>query len=164
MVDMVQSPNDVPSNSSSKPGSGVTAGGLPTISFVYSHLSASRSQTCAIWSRTSLAWGLWNVGPISKQRSARRRYSSALFSTTVVPVFVALSNEREQETALSRAESQPEKSEASSDNEGDPAYRLRHRPVSDDDGPLRKNPHQVEERHYGEDYQLREKTFCVHER
>jgi hypothetical protein len=22
-----------------------------------------------------------------------------------------------------------------------------------------KNPHQVEERHYGEDYQLREKTF-----
>src|SRR6266446_8178443 len=49
------------------------------------------------------------------------------------------------------ADSQPEKSEATSDDEGYPAYRLRHRPVADDEVPLRKNPYQVEQRHHGED-------------
>src|SRR5260221_11189111 len=34
------------------------------------------------------------------------------------------------------ADSQPEKSEATSDDEGYPAYRLRHRPVADDEVPL----------------------------
>jgi hypothetical protein len=44
------------------------------------------------------------------------------------------------------------------------AYRHRHRPVPDDDGPLLKNPHQVEEAHYGEDYPSYErKRFGVHE-
>src|SRR2546425_10415692 len=47
--------------------------------------------------------------------------------------------------SLSLAKSQPQKSEATSDNEGDPARLHRYRPVSDDDSPLRKNP-----RHHGE--------------
>ena len=38
--------------------------------------------------------------------------------------------------SLSLAKSQPEKSEATSDNEGDPAHPHRYRPVADDDGPL----------------------------
>src|SRR5262249_56878130 len=50
------------------------------------------------------------------------------------------------------AKSQSKKGESTSDDEGDPAYRLRHRPVSDDDGPLLKNPHQMEQRHHCEDH------------
>src|SRR5438128_62010 len=66
---------------------------------------------------------------------------------------------------VSLAESQPEKSEASSDNEGDPAYRLRHRPVPNDESPLRKNPHQMKQRHQGEDYPShKRKRFLIHER
>src|SRR5262249_23959100 len=42
--------------------------------------------------------------------------------------------------SLSLAKSQPEKSEAASDNEGDPARPHRYRPVPDDDGPLHENP------------------------
>src|SRR5215472_4241267 len=65
--------------------------------------------------------------------------------------------------SLSLAKSQPEKSEATSDNEGDPARPHRYRPVSDGDGPLHKNPHQVEQRHHGEDHPSYErKRFCVH--
>jgi hypothetical protein len=52
---------------------------------------------------------------------------------------------------LSLTESQPDKSEPTSDNKGYPAYRFRHRPVSDDDGPLRENSNQVEQRHDAED-------------
>ena len=66
--------------------------------------------------------------------------------------------------SLSLAKSQPEKSEATSDNEGDPARPHRYRPVSDGDGPLHKNPHQVEQRHHGEDHPShKRKRFCVHE-
>src|SRR5262249_2033234 len=70
------------------------------------------------------------------------------------------------ETALfTLAKSQPEKSEATSDDEGDPACRLRHRPVPDDDGPLLKNPQQVEQRHHCEDHPSNErKCLCIHER
>jgi len=54
--------------------------------------------------------------------------------------------------SLSLAKSQPEKSEATSDNEGDPAHPHRYRPVADDDGPFHENPHEVEQRHHGEDH------------
>jgi hypothetical protein len=50
-----------------------------------------------------------------------------------------------KETVLSLAESQPQKSEASSDNERDPARPHRYRPVADHDGPLHKNPHKMEQ-------------------
>src|SRR6516162_6525325 len=53
--------------------------------------------------------------------------------------------------SLSLAKSQPEKSEATSDNEGDPAHPHRYRPVPDDDGPFRKNSHQVQQRNHGKD-------------
>src|SRR5215831_4678151 len=66
--------------------------------------------------------------------------------------------------SLSLAKSQPEKSEATSDNEGDPAHPHRYGPVSDDDGPLHENPHQVEQRHHGENHPShKRKRFCVHE-
>src|SRR5262249_52316716 len=65
--------------------------------------------------------------------------------------------------SLSLAKSQPEKSEATSDNESDPTHPHRYRPISDDDGPLHKNPHQMEQRHHGEDHPSHErKRFCVH--
>src|SRR5260370_27640542 len=54
--------------------------------------------------------------------------------------------------SLSLAKSQPEKSEAASDNEGDPAHPHRYRPITDDDGPFHDNAHQVEQRHQGEDH------------
>src|SRR5215470_14482183 len=63
----------------------------------------------------------------------------------------------------SLAKSQPEKSEATSDNEGDPTRPHRYRPVSDGDGPLHKNPYQMEQRHHGEDHRShKRKRFCVH--
>src|SRR5262249_30797660 len=66
--------------------------------------------------------------------------------------------------SLSLAKSQPEKSEATSDNEGDPAHPHRYRPVPDDDGPLHENPRQVEQRHHGEDHSShKRKRLCVHE-
>jgi hypothetical protein len=73
---------------------------------------------------------------------------------------------RQTETALfALADSQPEKSEATSDDEGYPAYRLRHRPIPDGDGPLLKNPHQMEKRDHREDYPSHQrKCFLVHER
>jgi CheY-like chemotaxis protein len=64
----------------------------------------------------------------------------------------------------SLAKSQPEKSKATSDNEGDPAHPHWYRPVPDDDGPLHENPHQVEQRHHGEDHPShKRKRFFVHE-
>jgi hypothetical protein len=66
--------------------------------------------------------------------------------------------------SLSLAKSQPEKSEATSDNEGDPAHPHRYRPVPDDDRPLHENPRQVKQRHHGEDHPShKRKRFCVHE-
>src|SRR6516225_4050382 len=66
--------------------------------------------------------------------------------------------------SLSLAKSQPEKSEAAGDKEGDPAHPQLYRPVSDDDGPLQENPRQVEQRHYGKDHSShKRKRFCVHE-
>src|SRR5262249_43721147 len=62
--------------------------------------------------------------------------------------------------SLSLANSQPEKSEATSDNEGDPAHPHRYRPVPDDDGPLHENPRQVKQRYHGEDHPpTRENVF-----
>src|SRR5262250_3102449 len=43
-------------------------------------------------------------------------------------------------------------------------YAHRYRPVSDDDGPVHNNPHQMEQRHHGEDHPgHKRKRFCVHE-
>src|SRR5262245_62087771 len=77
------------------------------------------------------------------RRSARKR--SALIDPWLCHVLVA-------PFSLSLAKSQPEKSEATSDNEGDPAHPHRYGPVSDGDGPLQENPHQVEQGHHGEDH------------
>ena len=54
--------------------------------------------------------------------------------------------------SLSLAKPQPDKREATSDDEGDPAHPHRYRPVSDGDGPVHNNPHQVDQRHHGEDH------------
>ena len=47
---------------------------------------------------------------------------------------------------IALCESQPEKSEATSDDEADPAHPHRYRPASDHDWPVHINPHQVEQR------------------
>src|SRR5215813_7436580 len=53
---------------------------------------------------------------------------------------------------MALCKSQPEKSEATRDDEADPAHPHRYRPVPDHDWPVHINPHQVEQRHHGEDY------------
>src|SRR5262249_3444263 len=52
---------------------------------------------------------------------------------------------------IALCKSQPEKSEATRDDEADPAHPHRYRPVPDHNWPLHINPHQVEQRHHGED-------------
>jgi hypothetical protein len=47
-------------------------------------------------------------------------------------------------------EPKPKKSKATSNDQANPAHPLRHRPISDDDWPVLKNPHQVEQRHQGD--------------
>src|SRR5262249_32110336 len=59
----------------------------------------------------------------------------------------------------------PEKSEASGDDEADPAEPHRYRPVPDVNWPAHINSHQVEQRYQGEDYPDHDrKRFLVHER
>src|SRR5262249_41178186 len=48
--------------------------------------SANRSQACAMWDRIARASRSPNVRAISRHCCARRRYSSALFGTTPLPV------------------------------------------------------------------------------
>src|SRR5262249_18176627 len=64
---------------------------------------------------------------------------------------------------LSLAKSHPDESRPASNDDGGPAYRFRHGPVPDDDGPLLKNPRQVEQRHHREDYPGHQRRcFLVH--
>src|SRR5262249_38111312 len=59
----------------------------------------------------------------------------------------------------------PKKSEASGDDEADPAEPHRYRPVPDVNWPAHINSHQVEQRYQGEDYPGHDrKRFLVHER
>jgi hypothetical protein len=50
-----------------------------------------------------------------------------------------------------RCEPKPKKSEPTSNDKANPTHPLRHRPIPDDNWPVLKNPHQVEQRHQGED-------------
>ena len=81
--------------------------------------------------------------PLKTREPRQTRVGAPAWSLSIGPLVIP--------TWLVRRESKPQKSEASGDDEADPAEPHRYRPVPDVNWPAHINPHQVEQRHQGED-------------